>query len=209
MKIKFIFIFFAMAFVQIGFAQRSTSNSNFKGGVRAGFTATQISGDDLTGFHKLGAYAGAFVNYPLSDNLKWKIQPELDFVMKGSHTFYSSGNNASISQKYALNIGYCEVPLLVKWQPVNNFEIEFGPAFGVLLYQRETNSNGVMRYRPNFRQFEFSAMGGVSYLLKEHYGISLRYSNSIIPVRIPTWAVNRRIKKQFNSVLAISFYYQF
>ena len=28
---------------------------NFRGGLRAGLTMTQISGDDLSGFHKLGA----------------------------------------------------------------------------------------------------------------------------------------------------------
>ena len=209
MKHKILLIVLIMGMIQLSFAQRSTSSSNFRGGLRAGFTATQISGDDLTGFHKLGFYAGAFANFPLSDNLKWHFQSELDFIMKGSHTYYPSGQNATISSKYVLNIGYIEVPVLFQWNVVPSMELEFGPSFGVLLYQKERNSNGPMLYRPDFRRFELAAMGGVSYLFKEHYGISLRYSNSIIPVRIPTWAVSRRIKKQFNSVLAVSFFYQF
>jgi len=209
MKHKFLLVVLFLGMVQLSFAQRSTSSSNFKGGLRAGFTATQISGDDLTGFHKLGAYAGAFVNFPLSDNLKWKFQSELDFVMKGSHTYYPSGQNATISSKYVLNIGYIEVPVLIKWNLVPNMELEFGPTFGVLLYQRERNSNGIMLYRPDFRRYELGVMGGLSYLFHEHYGVSLRYSNSVIPVRIPTWAVSRRVKKQFNSALAVSFFYQF
>lgn len=186
--------------------QRSTTGSNFKGGIRAGFTATQISGDDLGGFHKLGACAGLFINFPLTDNLRWKIQSELDFIMKGSHAYYSS--QKPITDKYVLNIGYLEVPVLIKWTFAENFEIEFGPAFGVILYQRERNAVGPMK-RPPFRWYELSGLCGLSYIIKKHFGISLRYSNSLIPVRIPDWVFNRHVKKQYNSVLALSVTYQF
>ncbi len=46
---------------------------NFRGGLRAGFTATQMSGDDLSGFHKMGAYAGGFVNWRFMQNPPWAI----------------------------------------------------------------------------------------------------------------------------------------
>lgn len=188
-------------------AQRSTTGSNFRGGVRAGFTATQISGDELSGFHKLGAYVGLFVNFPMTDNLRWKVQTELDFVMKGSHTYYPK--KRPVNGKYVLNTGYLEVPLLIRWMFVENFEVELGPVFGVLLYQRECGFDGELRGRPPFRWYELSGLCGLSYTIREHFGVGLRYSNSLIPVRIPTWVVNRRVKKQYNSVLALSVTYRF
>ena len=63
-------------------AQRTTTASNFKGGVRAGFTASQISGDNLTGFHKLGAYAGLYACYPLTEKGNLKLQAEIDFTIE-------------------------------------------------------------------------------------------------------------------------------
>ena len=36
----------------------SRQHSNVRGGVRIGLTTSQISGDDLRGYHQFGGYAG-------------------------------------------------------------------------------------------------------------------------------------------------------
>jgi hypothetical protein len=64
-------------------------------------------------------------------------------------------------------------------------------------------------HRSPFIFFELSYIIGVSYLFKEHWGINLRLSTSVFPVRIPDWQYNDNIKKQYNDVLAFSVYYQF
>ncbi len=197
-------------------AQRSTTASNFKGGVRAGFTASQISGDDLSGFHKLGACAGVYANYPLNEKGNLKLQVEIDFTMKGSHSYVPPKAASAMTDKYVLNIGYLEVPALLRWRFArltirgnSDFEFELGPMFGVNLYQRERDIYGVIQGRPQFRRFEFSFLAGISYMFNEHHGVSFRYSNSILHVRKPNWAVNRGVKLQYNSVLLLSYFYQF
>ena len=77
---------------------------NFRGGLRAGFTATQMSGDELSGFHKIGAYAGGFVNWRFVQNPRWAIQPEINFVMKGSSSFLRPDKNGNIGNKYVLTL---------------------------------------------------------------------------------------------------------
>ena len=141
-------------------AQRTTTASNFKGGVRAGFTASQISGDNLTGFHKLGAYAGLYACYPLTEKGNLKLQAEIDFTMKGSHTYVPPKVASSMIDKYVLNIGYFEVPIMLRWRFArltirgnSDFEFELGPMFGVNLYQRERDVNGIIIGRPPFRRF--------------------------------------------------------
>ncbi|MCR4966068.1 MAG: PorT family protein [Bacteroidales bacterium] len=186
----------------------------FKGGIRAGLTTSQISGDDLTGFHKVGATAGLFANVDLTDNDNLKLQMGLDFTMKGSHTH--TPKNQVAYDYYVLNLGYLEIPVLLQWRfahitirGLHDFWFEFGPMFGVNLYAKERNASGPILFRPEFRRLELSACAGLSYMFNEHHALNFRFSNTIIPVRIPDWAVNRRIRKQFNTVLAICYMYQF
>ncbi len=217
MKKNLLLMLFICGIIGAAFAQQRTSTaSNFRGGVRGGFTASQISGDDLTGFHKLGAYAGLYACYPLTEKGNLKIQVEIDFTMKGSHTYTPPKLASVVTNKYVLNIGYLEVPLLLRWRFArltirgnSDFEFEVGPMFGVNLYQRERDINGIILGRPQFNRFEFAALAGISYMFNEHHGLSFRYSNSILPVRKPNWAVNRGIKMQYNSVMMFSYFYQF
>lgn len=201
----FLFSFFSLMSAQV-------NAQHFTGGVRAGMSMSQISGDDLSGFHKLGAYAGGYVQWRFVSNDRWALQPELDFNMKGSSTYLKADRNGNvIGQKYVLSLYYLEVPLLVKFRPVKGFEVELGPSFGVLFAENERDANGKMPSRVPFRFCDFSALAGVSYLIKEHYGLSFRYEQTLIPVRVNDGRhlAHRLNKKQFSSVLLVSFFYQF
>lgn len=189
--------------------------SRFYGGVRVGFTATQISGDDLDGFHQLGALAGLYVNHAIHPSGRLKLQLELDFVMKGSHS--TSPKNQPADNFYSLRLGYVEMPLMLiwtagKWQLWGQkfqFDLEVGPVFGVNVFQREREANGLIVGRPPFRWYEFSAMAGITLNIAEHHSANFRYENSIVPVRIPTWVYDRVVYKQFNSALIFTYCYQF
>ncbi len=195
-------------------SQAQSSKGQFKGGLRIGMTTSQISGDDLAGFHKVGATAGLYAHVGLNDNDNLRLQMGLDFTMKGSHSYTKKGQISN--DKYVLNLGYLEVPVLLQWRfahitayGIHDFWFEVGPMLGVNLYARERNGAGIISFRPPFRRMEFSACAGLSYMFNEHHGFNFRFSNSFIPVRIPTWVVNRRIFKQFNTVLAFCYIYQF
>ena len=215
---KWIFWIWIMVVSMTAMAQKTDEKpelSRFYGGVRVGFTASQISGDDLSGFHQLGASAGLFANHAIIPSGKLKLQLELDFTMKGSHS-YTPPKQYEVDF-YSLRLGYVEMPLLLEWavgkwtmwgKPFQ-FELEIGPAFGVVIFQREREATGVIIGRPAFRRFEFSGIAGLSFKIADHHSANLRYSNSIVPVRIPTWVYDRVVKKQFNSVLTISYCYQF
>ncbi len=202
-------LFLITAFVVLSLT--TVSAQNFRGGLRAGYTATQISGDNLAGFNKLGAYAGGYVMWRFVQNEHWAIQPEINFVMKGSSAFLRANAAGNIGAKYVLTLYYIEVPVLVKYRIVKGLEVELGPTFGVLVGSTEKDANGLMPARMPFRRFELCGMGGVSYIFKEHYGLNLRYVNSIIPVRVNDGKHSsyRNDRKQFNSEIAFSFFYQF
>lgn len=189
--------------------------SRFYGGVRVGFTASQISGDDLAGFHQVGAHAGVFVNHAINASGRLKLQLELDFTMKGSHS-YTPKNEVSYNF-YSLTLGYVEMPLMLIWTAGKwtlwgkpfKFDLEVGPVFGVNVFSREREANGLIVGRPPFRWYEFSAIGGITLNIAEHHSVNFRYENSIVPVRIPTWVYGRKVYKQFNSLMTFSYCYQF
>ena len=89
MKKHLFTIVLLVGILSSAFAQEpeKPDHSRFYGGVRVGFTASQISGDDLAGFHKVGAAAGLFINHTIIPSGKLKMQLELDFMMKGSHSY--------------------------------------------------------------------------------------------------------------------------
>lgn len=215
-KISLVLVLMMSVFTM--FAQDGSHIGEFSGGVRGGATISQISGDNLGGFHKVGATVGAFANCLLIDNPKFdmKLQMELDFVMKGSHSYTPPKQVASLTGKYSLNLGYLEVPVLLRMRFAritirnsSDFDLEVGPALGVNVYHVERDMYGIIHGRPEFSRLELSMVAGLNYTFKEHHGIGLRYSNSILSVRTPNWAVNRRISKQYSSVIYFTYSYQF
>ncbi|MBR4787648.1 MAG: hypothetical protein IK013_07240 [Bacteroidales bacterium] len=233
-----LILFFTISLFATGLlVAQETSVGVFKGGVRAGLTASQISGDNLTGFHKPGAIVGVFANCTLTDDLRSEnrkskninvelpdkkvavnpkslpvflsLQMELDFAMKGSH---ATPKQAGVygTGKYTLDLGYVEIPLFLKLCFGNVVEIELpGPVFGVNLYKRERDMYGPIQGRPNMKWYEFSFMAGLSWMIRGHHGLNVRYYNSVLPVRKPNWAVHHPIQQQYNSVLTFCYFYQF
>lgn len=194
------------------YAQEENALSKFYGGVRVGFTATQISGDDLVGFNQLGGTAGLFVNHAIVPSGRLKLQLELNFTMKGSHS--TSPKNQPANNFYSLRLGYVEVPLMLVWTAGKwslwgqkfQFDLEVGPCFGVNVFATEREANGPI-LGPPFRRFEFSGIGGITLNIAEHHSANFRFNGSFIPVRKPSWG--RVYKDQFNTALIISYCYQF
>jgi hypothetical protein len=192
--------------------------SNFHGGVRGGFTGSQITGDGFPfqGFKKFGGYVGGFVNYPVSRSGKWLLQLELNFIMKGcKHTprFDEYGNIIGyIRDHYVLQLMYAQIPLVAKWRFFKGFELEAGPAFGALL--KTTNVEKVNGYinvgAPHFARFAFSGILGLNYLFYNYIGASLRFEGDFLPVRKRTYHdYSYLLAGQHNQTFAFSVYYQF
>ena len=196
-------------------ASLKEGKSNFSGGVRIGFTGSQITKDGFPfeGYNKFGAFTGVFVNFPVSKNGRWLIQPELNYIMKGcKHTPKTDENGNMYGPLYVLQLMYGEIPVLAKWRVVRGLELELGPAFGILF--KNTDVEKVDGYTnvgaPPFFRFEFAGIIGIGYLFYNHLGVSLRYENSLLPVRKPRaihWLYLD--SGQHNQSFCFSVYYQF
>jgi len=215
------FIFVISIYAQGGYFTPTGSEgakkgkSNFRGGIKAGFTGSQITEDGFAfqGFNKFGGYTGVFVNFPVSKNGKWLIQPELNFIMKGCKHTPKRDNDGNIQGNlYVLELMYGQIPVLVKWRFFRGLELEAGPAFGILFKNKDVEKvDGELNVgAPAFSRFEFSGIIGLGYLFYNHIGVNLRFEGSFLPVR----KYNRHhytylTGGQHNQTFTFSVYYQF
>jgi hypothetical protein len=102
---------------------------NFRAGLIAGLSTTQVAGDQLSGFNKAGIIGGGFVNAAMGEKIS--IQMEILFIQKGSRKPVDIDNNNAY---YVMRLSYIEVPLLFKWQAAQKFNNELGPSFGTLIF---------------------------------------------------------------------------
>jgi hypothetical protein len=200
------FILFAFLFLVV---TQVHAQKAFRAGIVAGINATQISGDDLGGYDKLGLNAGGFCNFPLSDN--WKAQFEILFSQKGSRK--TPHPETGDYTEYKLQLNYVEVPLLFLRSLPNKlkkFSVEFGPSFAALMSSEESNQQGIIPGTRDFKSFEISFNIGIDYAISEKFSINFRSNNSVLPVREhaanSTFLLNRG---QYSSVLELTFRYQF
>lgn len=198
----------------------SKSEGNIKGGVRFGLVGSQISGDDLGGYHKLGVYAGLFANIPISESGKWKFQMELNYIMKGSNSNISPRDDGSLPDSYTLTMLYTETPFMFQYNfgyyknakgKMYDFFLEMGPTINFLFYQKEMDKYGPI-YRSSdqlFNIFDIGVILGLSCKFADKYTVSARWGSSIYPVRIPNYIFNRAFRMQFNDHIALTLCYHF
>ncbi len=184
---------------QISFSQR------FKSGIMAGFTTSQVSGDQLQGFDKSGFEFGGLVATPLSQ--KFDLSFQIVFIQKGSKKPF----NPEIDfEFYKMSLSYIEVPLLLRYVYSKRIQFEAGPALGRLISSKEEDAAGEILAPKAFKKYELSVMLGMSYMLFNNFYLNLQGSNSVLPIRDPPKFAGVRINRyQYNSVLMFSFRYIF
>lgn len=174
MKKQYIF-FVLLCLPFLGAAQ------NFDAGLKAGISASQISGDDLSGYNKPGIYAGVFTSLDISDRSTLAL--EINYIEKGSRDYAQPDKGDYYSYKLMLN--YVEVPLTYQFFINEKISLEVGPSFAVLL-KRENNEedqDGIIPGQDPFKNYELAINTSINYWINEHWAGGIRHSESILPVR--------------------------
>lgn len=179
--------------------------SEFKAGVIAGISTSQISGDDLAGFHKFGINAGVFSRYTFSK--KYSAQFEVTFIQKGSRKTPDAEKGDMTF--YRLNLNYIEIPVLLKYKH-KHFVFEAGPYASYLINFTEENEQGPLPMIRPFYKYDIGGAIGINYDFTEHFQMNWRYTNSWFPVRPHLSNANFRWNRgQLNSVIEFTLHYEF
>lgn len=178
---------------------------SFKAAVLAGINSSQVSGDELSGFNKVGLFIGGSAILPVSE--KSLVEMELLFIQKGSKT--PTPKDGAANYFYKMSLNYLEVPLIYTFRAVKYVSVHAGPTFGVLVGSKEEDNAGELTGQIPFQKTELGIDGGLSVYFSEHLSLTMRLSTSLLPVR-KTGANSPLFESgQYNSGLAFFLQYTF
>lgn len=150
----------------------------FKAGAIIGMTPSQVDGDRIGGFYKVGFTGGLFVYRDVSKVSRW--QGELLFTMKGSKTHWKS-LDYTIQQVSTSNVDL-NLLYIFKYNSWLHFRLGLTPS--VLISSSEENISGLAPAEaPAFRRFGLGFTTGVTYNFSDKLGISWNYNYSLISIR--------------------------
>ncbi|MGA1545122.1 MAG: hypothetical protein ACO388_09895 [Saprospiraceae bacterium] len=98
------FLFFSLFLSTLATSQRFTAAAF------AGINFSQIDGDQLAGYHQIGANAGLRVYTYLTD--RWELVTGMGFSQLGSNKSVNDPQSAALDQ---VRLNYVEVPALVSF----------------------------------------------------------------------------------------------
>ena len=160
------------------------AQSRFGGGVIGGFNASQMDGDGVAGFSKVGANIGLQATIQPSESGRWLTTIGMQYSQRGSR----SNPNESITI-WSATLNYLEVPVTMSvrdWKVTDKSGRDFykvyftaGLSYGRLFStQISPNFTHPQEAIDVFQKNDISLTGGLSYYLNHHWGLTWRYTRS-------------------------------
>jgi hypothetical protein len=145
-----------------------------KGGINYASQQTNSSAGVVDFQNIIGINAGAYVNYYFMNFLA--IQPELMISGKGSRW-----KNEFYDAKY--NLTYVDLPILIKFQPVKQFNIHAGPQLSYLMFANQYDYTTGQRTNVmgNFYKLDIALAGGIELNLPLRLSLTVRYVYGLKP----------------------------
>ena len=153
----------------------SATGQTFRAAIVGGLNASQINGDLIAGFDKLGIHGGLKVVADLRDRLEGSL--ELLYSEPGSR---ASGR---FVDPFSIRINYVEIPLTIAykdWIREDHYRLRFegGFSIGRLLKAEQEDVTGT-RVLDEYKDTDISWLVGATFFTNEDLAFSARYSQSI------------------------------
>ena len=194
-----------------GILSNNCNAQNFGGGLIAGASTSQVAGDMLGGFNKIGLLAGAYTNLKIKENLK--LQLEIIYIEKGSRNPNMHEFNHPNEGRIEITLSYIEMPLTINLQQKENLGVELGiiPAFNMSSsWNNAIEKNiSIPKETPQYKKYDLGVCAGINYHITDNIILNTRISNSIIPIRPHVSGATFRLNKgQYNTVLSFAIHYK-
>jgi hypothetical protein len=182
---------------------------DFRAGLQFGITPSQVDGDGISGYNKIGLRAGAFVERDINDKVFFFT--DLSFTMKGSRV--ASSKNVNFDQ-VELTTNYIDWGLYAGYRFSEKIDFKAGLIPSVLIYDKETTAGGreILGENP-FRAVNLLISGGVNYSFSKHFSVDATYNYSIISIRPGEYEIfNYDVKisnAQYHHYINLSLMYHF
>ena len=192
-----------------GILTYNTTAQSFGGGIIAGASTSQVAGDMLGGFNKIGLLAGGYTNLKLKENIRFQF--EITYMEKGSRNPNMHESNHPSYRKIEITLSYIEIPITVNLQQKENLGVELGiiPAFNISATLNSAYEKNISVPNPQYKKYDLGVCAGINYHITDNIILNTRISNSIIPIRPHvSGATNGWNKGQYNTVLSFAIHYK-
>jgi len=204
-----------------GYSQR------IKGALIAGMNISQVDGDEIYGFNKVGLNVGAAAILPLGNNFSFTV--ETLFSQKGSYQSKqyeqeitdTSGNIiAELNGSYNLKLDYLEVPFLFHYTDKDIISAGIGFSYGRLVnvkeYEHDTLNQFTTLNSGPYDRNDYSVLVDLYFRVHKkipRFKLNIRYSYSMSKIRTRdfynTLGEYTGTRDQYNNVIAIRLIYVF
>lgn len=169
----------------------------FQASLLAGGNFSQIDGDDLFGYHQLGANAGIRVVAILNE--RWRVGPEILFSQQGARR---NQNSANISPFDRIDLNTLEIPLMVyfkDWRLTAEAGLSYQNLFGYTIIS--SGGEDITAATP-LNSDLLAIKAGVTFFLTERLGLNLRFSRHLTDID-PNNTLNTSFRGKSVSVRAV------
>jgi len=191
------------------------SAQRFKGAVMGGMNLSQVDGDEVYGYKRVGGHFGLAAILPIK---KWDITLETIFNQKGAYEgaqYLDSAFGTVINGKYDLRLNYVEIPVLAHYTDRDRFTAGAGFSYGRLVSLNEIEHDGVIPPYSDtveFRKNDFNVLVDLQIRIWKRLKFNARFSYSIFPIRERTfyslYSINPpHDRKQYNHMLTFRLVY--
>ena len=200
-------------FVWSVFAVQYVKAQAFLGALAFGGNLTQVDGDEMYGFKKLGFNVGVSAIYPFTD--KWSMSIEASFSQKGSYQKYPPEDLGKPLPYYDLRLNYLDVPVLVHFKDKGFLNVGLGLSWGKLVGIKEIEWGETVHSSTTNSPYATSDINGIVSIqvpIYKRLKFNFRYSYSFAKIRTRTYSNisgDEWTRNQYNNILTFRLVYVF
>lgn len=158
------------------------------GGLVLGLNATQVDGDYLNGYHRVGLNVGVTGMFRFGHKFYGNI--DILYSQKGAINARTQESPlyGSYFSMYRIKLNYAEVPLVLHYKLMPRVHIGIGAAYNVLIGSREevSDANGYQEIDPvlyGFNSGYFDWLTSMNIVLYKGLVANVRYQYSLTTIR--------------------------
>lgn len=183
-----------------------------KGYVAGGFNLSQVDGDEVYGFKRIGGNLGVAAMIPIWKN--FDVSLETSFTQKGAFQKQQYKSD-SLNGAYELRLNYVEVPVLVHYTDKDFITVGTGFSWGRLVgateyehgFQTSTSATNSV-----YSLDDFSVLLDLRMRMADRLKFNFRYQYSLSKIRTREFtnlADQKWTRDQFNNLMTVRLIYMF
>lgn len=193
-------------------------SQRFQGAVMAGMNISQVDGDEVFGYHRVGGHFGLAAILPVKE--KWDLTLETVFNQKGAYQkpqYKDSVFGTVLNGQYDLHLDYVEIPFMAHYTDRFRYSVGAGFSYGRLVYSKEVEHNGAIPPYSDtvaFNKNDWDVLVDLQIRVWKRLKFNARYSYSMAAIRervfIDPWEQkDPESRKQYNNMLTFRVVYVF